>query len=150
MVAAALFVVALLVLVGLGYLVLPGTPPPAPVTVTSVRFTIVQGTNASGLGWFGPSAFNYSGAANGYPFTVAAGGTFTISVTLWNHDNQAHTIYSAAAGAPFRVSSTAPSLPVGVAAMEDDALIQIGLVAPSTPGASLVLMVTIDTTPPPG
>ncbi len=148
---AAAVLVALLALIALGVLVLPGTPGPAPVSVTSVQFTVLQGTNASGNGWLGPSSFSYSGVVNGYPFDVAPGGTFTVSVTWTNYDSNPHTIYSVSVAAPFAFSRTTPALPATLSANQDDALMQIYVVAPngsSAAGASLTLFVTVNALPP--
>jgi hypothetical protein len=145
----AIIVVALLVLVALGILVLPGTPAPAQVTVTEVQFTILQGgANSTGFGWFGQGTFNYSGVVNGYPFTVAPGGSFTVPVTLENFDNNSHVIYSVQAAGAFIFKGSTPTLPATVPALEDDAALIFAFVAPSNPGASLTLSVTINTLPP--
>ena len=146
-VTAAVLVV-LLVLIWYGVLVLPGAPAPAPVSVTSAQFTLLQGTNASGNGWFGPSAFSYSGVVNGYPVNVAPGGTFSISVTWTNYDSSAHTIYSISVAAPFTFVRSSPSLPATLYGLEDDAFMQIYVSAPNSAGLSLSVYVTVNALPP--
>ncbi len=146
--AAAAVLVVLLLLISIGVLVLPGTPAPAPVSVNSAQFTILQGTNASGNGWFGPSSFSYTGVVNGYPFKVAPGATFTVSVTWTNYDDNPHTLYSISVAAPFAFSKSSPSLPATLYALEDDAFMQIYVVAPNSAGASLTLFVTVNALPP--
>jgi hypothetical protein len=116
--------------------------------VTSVRFTLLQGTNASGFGWFGPNIINYTGIVNGYPFTVAAGAAFSVPLVLENFDNRTHTIYSVTAGTPFTFTSSTPTLPASLLALEDSAVLQLGFIAPSNPGASLTLFVTVNALPP--
>jgi hypothetical protein len=136
----------LAVIVGLilaGVLVLPGAPAPAPVTVTQADFTIQQGDNSSGGPWFGPSNFSYSGAANGFPYEVEPGTVFTIAVSLYNHDNQSHTISSIFAAYPFRVTGTDPSTPQLVPALEDDALFDVSILVPDTAATSYVVALTI-------
>ncbi len=110
---AATVLVVLLILIAAGALVVPGTSSPAPVSVTSVQFTILQGTNASGNPWFGPSTVVYTGLANGYPFTVSPGGGFSVPITFENYDSSPHTLYSISAAAPFsfagQLSHSAPN-----------------------------------------
>lgn len=145
---AALGVVAvLLTLIAAGILVLPGASP-TPVNVTSVEFYLVQGTNASGNPWFGPSPIIYSGAANSLPFTVAPGASFSEALSLENFDNAPHTLYSISAAAPFKYVGSSPALPVVVPALEDSALMDMTFTAPSTPGASVVLVATLSLVPP--
>jgi hypothetical protein len=147
-------VVALLILVAVGVLVLPGTAGAAPVRVNAVEFTIEQGTNSSGFGWFGQSDFSYTGLANGYPFTPTAGSPFNVSIYLDNYDSVSHTVYSVTAGAPFTFKGSNPALPAtippGVAGPEgpEGVYLEVTFVAPSTPGANLTLFVTINTIPP--
>lgn len=144
----AAVLVALLVLISIGVLVLPGAPAPAPVSVTSAQFTLLQGTNASGNGWFGPSSFSYSGVVNGYPFSVAPGATFSISVTWTNYDSNPHTIYSISVAAPFAFVRSSPSVPATLYGLEDDAFMQIYVTAPNSPGASLSVFLTVNAIPP--
>lgn len=133
-------VVVLLVLIAIGILVLPATSP-APVTVTEVRWTILEGTTASGLGWFGESQFNYT---NGFPVNETAGGSMTLSVTLTNLDTLNHTIYSVLAMPPFNVSSVQPEVPRVIPHSVDNALFQITVSVPNDPGHSLVLQLTVN------
>jgi len=143
----AAVLVTLLVLIAMGTLVLPGSTP-APVTVNAVQFTLLQGTNASGQGWFGPDTFVYTGAVNGYPFHVTPGATFSVPVEWQNFDGSPHTIYSISAAAPFTFVSTSPSLPATLAAYQDDAFMQIYVTAPSSAGATLTLDLTVNALPP--
>jgi hypothetical protein len=146
-IAVAIVVVVLVILLALiaeGILVIPGASPPAPVTVSSVQFTLLQGTNQSGYGWFGPSNFSYTGVANGYPFVVAPGGGFTVPLVLENYDSVNHTLYSVQAATPFTYTGSSPPLPVSVYAHQDDAVLQLSFSAPSSPGESLTLFVTVD------
>ncbi len=117
-VAAAVIVAALLVLIGLGILVLPGHGQN--VTVAGAVRWIAQGTTASGRGWFGASLYSYN-ATNGFPLTVPVGGSFSLVVLISNFDNQSHTIYFASANSPFTVLSTSPALPNPVPPSVDDA-----------------------------
>jgi hypothetical protein len=144
----ALVIVALLILIAVGVLVLPGTAPPAPVNVSSVQFTLLQGTNASGYPWFGPYTFTYTGLANGYPFSAPPGGTFTIPVILENYDNATHTIYDVTVGGPFTLKGTSPALPLTSPALDDNIILNLTVVAPSNPGATLTMFVTINLLPP--
>jgi hypothetical protein len=148
-VAAAVTVLAvLLILIAAGVLVLPGTAAPTPVSVISVQFTILQGTNSSGNPWFGPSMFSYTGLANGYPFSVAPGGGFSVPVTFENYDDAPHTLYSIDVQSPFLFAGSSPTLPQTLRALQDDAYLLIYVTAPSTAGASLTLFVTINALPP--
>jgi hypothetical protein len=141
---AAVILATFLALIAFGVLVLPGASPPAPVRVTQVEFTLDQGTNASGRGWFGPSTFNYTGIGYGFPYVVAPGGNFSIPLILENFDTVPHTVYSASASAPFTLTGTSPALPAEVRALQDDAGLQLFVKAPSTPGATLTLFITVN------
>jgi hypothetical protein len=141
---ATIVLLVLLSLIALGYFVLPGAAPPAPVKVSQIDFTLDQGTNASGYGWFGPNTFTYTGIANGYPYSVAAGAAFTVPLILENYDDNPHDIYSIQVEAPFTLTGTTPILPATVAALQDDASFQLDFRAPSSPGATLTMFVTID------
>lgn len=148
-VAVAVIVLAvLLLLIAEGVLILPGTAGPAPVSVNAVQYTILQGTNASGNGWFGPNQVTYSGAVNGFPYKENPGATFSVSIELRNFDSQEHTLYSVSVSAPFVFSSTTPGLPAEIPAGTDDALLQIYVTAPSSPGTTLTLFVTLNALPP--
>jgi hypothetical protein len=147
-VVAVAVLVVIIALIGLGYLVLPGTPAPAKITLEQVNFTIVQGTNRSGANWFGPSHFSYAGLQNGYPFKVASGGTFNISLVLENFDSADHSIYSVSAATPFVFHTSTPVLPAVVLGDTDSAVLQMTFSAPNSPGATLTLFVTVNALPP--
>jgi hypothetical protein len=138
--AATGLVVLLLILIAIGVLVLPAASP-ASVTVTEVRWTILQGTTSSGLAWFGQGQFNYT---NGFPVNETAGGSMTLSVSLTNLDTLNHTIYSVVAMPPFNVSSVQPAVPRVVPHSVDNALFQITVSVPDDPGRSLVLQLTVN------
>jgi hypothetical protein len=144
----ATVLVILLILIAAGALVVPGAAPPSPVTVTSVQYTILQGTNASGNGWFGPNVVTYSGPANGFPVKLSPGAQFTEWFTIINFDSSPHTVYSVAVQAPFTFVQSSPGLPQTLKALQDDADLEIFLTAPSTAGATGTLFITIDALPP--
>jgi len=143
----AAFVILLLVLIGLGTLVLP-TPGKPTVTITEVRWTIEQGTDSNGHGWFGNSTINETDE-DGLPAQVPSGGVFTVQVTLLATSNK--TIFTATADSPFSIAYTVPTLPttpVGV----DDFVFHVAVDAPSVSNdASYVLLITLDAlnAPPP-
>jgi len=139
----AAVLIVLLALIAFGVLTLPGKAPPT-VTIARTQVQIVQGTTASGQPWFGPSVFNITGGANGYPISLSPGQNFSIWVILQNFDTQSHTLYSAQSLTPFTLAKTIPTLPATVTAGQDDAGLQLFLIAPSTPGSNLVLYVTIN------
>ncbi len=146
-IAGALVLVVVISLIAAGVLVLPGTPAPSPVTVTEVTVNVLQGKNASGDPWFGPSPFNYTGVANGYPYHVSPGASFTIAVSLNNVDRSNHTIYSIIAAPPFTLIGCHPNpdpTPVIVPALSDDVFFQLSFTAPNSAGASLGLNVTFN------
>lgn len=132
-VIAAVVVAALLVLIGLGYLSLPSSPPKH-FEVTGVHWAIIEGTNSGGLPWFGPSQFNYS-AADGYPIDIAVGGTVAIPWAFSNFDSENRTIFSVVAGAPFTVVRCNPGLPTIVPSGIDDALLSVIVQVPSASGS---------------
>jgi len=146
-VGATAVVVVLLVLIGIGYLVLPASTV-APVTVSGTRYSILEGTNASGHFWFGPNNLSYPGL-NGYPLSVAPGSSFGVPIVLWNHDFVNHTVYSVFVDSPFVYHGSHPAVPIVVPAGEDSANFVFTISAPSDPGASLVLSITINTLNPP-
>jgi hypothetical protein len=148
MITAAGVLAVLLVLIAAGVLVLPSTSPPSPVTINSVQFNIVQGTNASGNPWFGHSPVIYSGTYNGTPFSVSPKATFNETLSLDNYDSAPHTIYSVSAFDPFTFVSSHPVLPAEVPADEDSAPLTMTFQAPSASG-TYVLIVNINTLPPP-
>lgn len=141
------FVVVLLILIGLGTLVLPGPAKPT-VTITEVQWTIEQGKDSNGHGWFGNSTINETNE-DGLPAQIPSGGVFTVQVTLLATSNK--TIFTATANSPFSVASTIPTLPttpVGV----DDFVFHVTVNAPNVSSdASYVLMITLDAlnAPPP-
>lgn len=139
---AAIVVATLFVLIALGYLALPSTPSPK-VSLTGVRWTIVQGTTSSGIGWFGPSQFNYS-TADGYPIEIALGGTVSIPWSFSNYDSVNRTIYSVVVAAPFTFVSCHPGLPVSVPSGTDDGFVGITVRAPNGAGQSVELNLTLD------
>jgi hypothetical protein len=136
-------VAVLLVLIGLGYLVLPTHSDPKTVTVLGAERWIEQGSLPNGNGWFGSSGFNYSGK-DGYPLTVAAGGTFQLVVTFSNFDSQTHEVYSASANYPCSVVGATPSLPAIVPPSEDNTLFEFTIAVPDQPGAQLWVNLTLD------
>jgi len=125
---AAVVVVALLVLIGIGILRLP-TPPTPSVTVDEVQWHILQGTTSFGIGWFGPSWRNISNA--GFPISFPSGATFAMELTLSNLDNVNHTIYTAVAGTPFRVTGTPQGINHPVTPGSDEWYVTIDVLAPS-------------------
>jgi hypothetical protein len=165
---ATVVVVVLVALVGLGYLVLPSSTPD-PITISGTHYTILEGTNSSGAYWFcfpspgssyatgfcekgytaGTCAelacnFSYPGV-NGYPTTVAPGSTFSVLLVMWNNDTVAHTVSSVVVGPPFTGVRSDPPTPIGIPAGSDDANFEFWITAPSDPGASLAITITIST-----
>jgi hypothetical protein len=145
-VAAAAVVALLLVLIALGYLVIP-TSPSVPVRITETQYTILEGTNASGKYWFGPDTLSYSGF-NGYPGNFTAGSTFGVPIVLINYDSQPHTVYSVSVNSPFKFLSSDPPVPCVVPAGADDAGFEFTVSVPNSPGSSFVLSVTINAVSP--
>jgi hypothetical protein len=145
---AATVLVVLLILIAAGVLVVPGTASPSPVSVSSVQFTIEQGTNKSGNGWFGPNTITYTGLANGYPFRVAPGDGFSVPITFENYDSAPHTLYNITVQPPFAFAGSSPTLPQTLRAYQDDAYLLIDVTAPSAPGATLTLFIFINAIPP--
>lgn len=147
----ALFAVALavlvflLVLIGVGYLRLPSTSSTgAQVTVTAVDWTIEQGTNGHGIGWFGKSQFNYTGATGWFPPTFAAGSELQVSWSISNFDTVNHTVYTVTAGAPFSVARTLPVLPMNVNVGDDGNTLGVWVTTSSSTSGSYVLDLTVD------
>ncbi|MGI0052999.1 MAG: hypothetical protein ACRECR_01900 [Thermoplasmata archaeon] len=142
--AGASVVVALLVLVGVGVLILPDTSSSSPVSVTAVQVTILQGTLANGQGWFGSSPYTLTGAANGYPYHVSPGASFSITLVLTNNDSLPHTVYSVSVSPPFTFAGTNPTLPATLAPFQDTAPLTVVVGAPSSPGTTSTLLLTIN------
>jgi hypothetical protein len=158
--AAAAVVIVLVAMIGLGYLVLPKSTP-APITITSTQYTILEGTKVSGAGywfWFANSSGNYTDGTcagqtctlsfpgvNGYPTTEAPGTTFYVVWLMWNQDTVAHNVTSVLVGAPFTYLRTSPPPPVAIPAGNDEANFQFFITAPSDAGASVALSITIQT-----
>lgn len=145
--AAAVVVALLLVLISLGYLVLPSASP-APVNIVRTHYTILEGTSASGQYWFGLDG-NFSDQLtypdfDGYPANLTPGGTFGVPIVLWNNDTVNHTIYSVGVNAPFVLVRSDPALPIVVPTGVDDASFVFTVRVPNQPGASLGLDLTID------
>jgi len=140
-VAAASVVAILLVLIGLGYLVLPSNSP-ADVTITAVHWTVLQGTTSSGQGWFGPSEFNYTD--NGWPAQVTPGGSIAIPWSFSMYDTTNRTIYAILVGAPFSLRYCSPSLPILTGAT-DDGFVSVAVNVPSQGGLSAALSITVET-----
>ncbi len=139
---AALVVALLVVLIALGILVLPSSPP-AKVTVNSVHWTLEQGTTGHGSGWFGPSQFNYT--SGGYPIEVVPGGTLDVVWTFSNFDASSHSVVSITAGAPFVTvtSQIQPALPTAVPGGTDDGSLLVPVEVPNDAGAALTLSLTV-------
>ncbi len=144
-VIGAVVVALLVVLIALGVLVLPAQPA-AQVTVSSVHWTLVQGSTGHGFGWFGPSEFNYTYPA--YPVEVPPGHTFVVVWTFSNHDLSSHSIVSISAASPFRFVSSQPSIvpPLNVPAGEDSGLLDLTIQAPNDGGATFSLALTVTIT----
>ncbi len=145
--AAAAVVVVLVVLVAVGVLVPAGLfsgqkSGSAKVTIDQVGWTIDQGQTPSGVGWFGPSEFNYT-SANGYPYEVTPGTSYVVTWTFSNFDSSAHTIQNVSTTGDFAVRGTNPSTPLSVPAHDDDLYLMITVVVPNDPGASLELNLTV-------
>lgn len=148
-------VVVLLVLVGVGVLRPLAGPGPGTLTVSIVHWEILEGQVGpnSSQGWFGPSQLNYT-QGEGYPTSVTAGATFTISLILAVFGGENHTVFWVATQAPFTVVSCDPVLPITVSYVQDSATFFITVLAPSLSGQSLPLNMTLDSLdsfqPPPG
>jgi hypothetical protein len=121
-VAIVVVVVAIVTIPALRSLVFggssPGTSPTNGsgefhLTVTGVEWTLSQGKTSQGNGWFGPSP-TYTNS--GFPRTFSPNNVFSVTLVLSNYDDVAHTIYTVVGVAPVSVTSTTPTLPVGVPA----------------------------------
>lgn len=140
--AVASLVVLLLILIGLGYLVLPSASP-ATVTVSKVEWHVLQGTTSTGMGWFGNSSFNYT-KSNGFPLKVQAGHSFGLPWTTSNFDSSAHSVYSVELNTPFKLDGSRPALPVNATAGEDDVVFEFTIGVPSSATGPIVLDITIN------
>lgn len=149
MVWTALFAVALgvlvflLVLIGIGDLRLPGSSSPS-VTVTEVKWTIEQGTNKGGLGWFGKGEFNYTNATGWMAPTYPAGSRFTVSWSIANYDTVNHTIYSVSLGSPFLLAGTRLPLPMNVNVGDDGNVLELYVTTPSSTSGAFALNITVN------
>lgn len=139
----ATILVVLLVLIALGYLVLPSSPP-ATVTIEKVEWTILQGTTSQGHGWFGNSSFNWS-TADGYPVAIKAGTTFELPWSPSNLDTVSHTVYSISVSSPFSCVSSRPALPTSVPPGDgDDGGFNFGISIPGSSSGSYTLEITVN------
>ena len=138
---AAGAVAVLIVFIAVGVLVLP-SPSPSPVTVESAHWTIDEGQTSQGVGWFGPSEINYTGA-NGFPYSVGPGKSFVVTWQFMNYDNQSHTIVNVSVGNGFAVRAVNPSLPVTVPPAFDSGYLMVTVVVPDAPGADVMLNLTV-------
>jgi hypothetical protein len=77
LVAVTIFVVVLVALIGLGYLVIPGSPA-ASVTITSTQYRILEGAGGSGCYWF-----YFPGTGGNSVLTVTAVSQTSVSL-LWS------------------------------------------------------------------
>jgi hypothetical protein len=135
--------VALLVLIGLGYLTLPKSTPGS-VTISEVQFTIVQGTTPAGAGWFGPSTFTYEKNA-GFPRSETVGQSFGLPWAPQNFDTTSHTIYTVNVGnSGYCVASAHPALPASVPPGDDGGQFEFQISIPSGASGTIALSVTID------
>ncbi|MGA8542077.1 MAG: hypothetical protein WB947_00825 [Thermoplasmata archaeon] len=142
-VAVTVVLVTLLVLIGLGYLTLPKSAP-AQITISEVEWTVVQGTTSHGIGWFGPSNFNYSHNA-GYPRSQTVGTTFGLPWTPENFDTMSHTIYSFTVGnAGWSLVSSHPALPDSVPPGDDGGQFDFMISVPNGASGTVVLDVTVN------
>jgi hypothetical protein len=109
--------------------------PPPQVTLEGAAVTYLdEGTTALGTPWFGGYEENYSGSADGYPTTMAAGSAFNLTVVIVNIDSHDHTILLATVAAPFHLVTVSPALP-SVLDAEDDAALTLRVAAPGSAGS---------------
>ena len=135
--------IVLLVLIGLGYLVIPGPSQPS-VTVTEVEWTILEHDTSGGIGWFGASSFNYSPPHAGYPATFPAASTFDVQWSPVNFDSVSHTVYAFTVASPFELVSSRPALPYAVPPGDDGGNFSIYITTPSGTSGSYDLEITIN------
>jgi hypothetical protein len=151
-IAVVVGVAVLVVLLGLiadGILVVPGVGGKAPVTIQVVCVTILQGENSSGVPWFGPSQYCFSGAGSRLPYQAAPGTVVNVPIPILNVDTVSHTLYSAQAAPPFSVQRTSPPLPYVVTSYQInpegiDGGLMLYVVLPQTAGLTTGLNVTIN------
>ncbi len=148
LIAVGLLVV-LLGLVAAGVLRVPASGPAAPVKIQVVCVTILQGTNATGYPWFGPSPFCMSGIGYNLPYSSAAGSTVNLPIPILNLDTNNHTLYSVQVGPPFTLQQTLPPLPYEVDSFiynpeGIDGGLMVFVTLPNSPGLSAGVNVTIN------
>ena len=136
-------VVVLLVAIGLGYLRLPAPDGPK-VTITEVRWTILQGTNAYNQGWFGKGQFNYTRADGWLSPTYSSGSRFLLTWEMVNYDTVNHTIFDVALSAPFIFIGTQPPLPVNVIPGDEAGTLGVLIETSSSTSGSFALNVTVN------
>jgi hypothetical protein len=146
---AALFLVvtavlvALLVLIGLGYLTLPKSSP-ASVTVSEIEWTILQGNTSHGMGWFGPSTFTYSNNA-GFPRTETVGQSFELPWSPENFDTVDHFVYTVSLGnAGYCFDKVFPALPHAVAPGDDGGSFEFAISIPSSASGTVAIALTVN------
>jgi hypothetical protein len=129
------------ILIGLAYLITYHGPVAPMGTVNGIELEIAgQGEAPGGTsGWFGNTTQNYSGAANGFPFSFTLGSSFTYDLNLDNSDTSNHTLERCSAAAPFSVVHTSTPLPAQVE-QEDDALLVVTIQTPDAGGSYWVLL----------
>lgn len=135
--------ITLLVLIGLGYLALPASPPKQ-VTISEVEWTIVQGTTSHGIGWFGPSPFYY-GENAGFPRTEPTGGTFNLPWSPQNFDTVSHNVCAVTIGnSGFSIGSPHPALPNTVPPGDDGGQFEFPINVPGSASGNYTLQLTIN------
>ncbi len=110
--------------------------PLAKVTVQGGTVTIEQGTvdGRGSIGVIGISPQIYGGTSEGYPLTLAPGGTFTIQVALGNPDTENHTLDVVRVAEPFVGQSVGVALPLTIPPGRDLEL-PVVLTVPSEAGS---------------
>jgi len=139
-IVAAIVVVVLVALIAFGVLVLPSNSP-APVTIQSVHLKVIEGNTSQGDPWLEPNIVNYN-SSEGYPHSLAPGATWTVVWQFINFDDASHNITFVSPSAPFAKPAVYPSLPYGVRA-GDEGTLAMTLTAPSTPGVTYALTLTV-------
>jgi len=139
-IAAAVVVVVLVALIAFGVLVLPSKGP-APVTIQSVHLKVIEGNTSQGDPWLEPKVVNYS-SSEGYPHTLAPGATWTVVWQFINFDDVSHNVTFVSPSAPFAKPAVVPALPYGVRA-GDEGTLTMTLTAPSTPGVTYAVTLTV-------